>query len=616
MLLAASTVVIRLLSEGIIDSGDGLQHFHIARASWTTPLLLLDHWGKPLFTLLASPFAQLGLWGMTLFNALCFMATCLAADGLLRRHGGAARWFFAPLLLLVPEYGRMVLAGMTEPLFGLLTMLVLRLLHDERWSAASIVASFMPFARPEYVAFLPLVAIWLMLHRRWRALPLLGCGYALYALLGALFLHDALWYLHRDPYTGAAGIYGAGSPLHFIRSLPETMGTPLLVLSAASMAVGIILWVKRPGDRPTLKLLAVLALLPSVAILATHSFMWWTGMKGSLGLTRVLATAAPLTVMVSLWPISALIMHSRWRPVARSMVLVGIGISGTALSVASFLRVTPLPFPLDDYQRFLKKAGARVSELIPTDTRLVYYHPLIAHNTGLSPYSVDRARQCWGLDFSAHALGLAPNELLVWDSHFGPNEGGTPLDSLLNRDDLVLAEMMVPQERITVLGGYPFEVWIFHSGVQRRNTMEDTVFNMNSLREGLLDWRADSIPCPPRASDLCLDTVMFPLEVRMPSLPDHGVLYTEFRVRGSWTIGVCDDQRFELVFAEEADFQRLTYWSWTVENGDVDLFFRVPQRSTKVNSKLYVWNNHYCAIGLNSLSVTRTTISNATPVIP
>ncbi|MBK7945722.1 MAG: hypothetical protein IPJ85_10625 [Flavobacteriales bacterium] len=46
LLLAGASVGMRLVSEGIIDSGDGIQHYHIARGSWSSPMLLLDHWGN------------------------------------------------------------------------------------------------------------------------------------------------------------------------------------------------------------------------------------------------------------------------------------------------------------------------------------------------------------------------------------------------------------------------------------------------------------------------------------------------------------------------------------------------------------------------------------------
>jgi len=56
------------ISEGILESGDAISHYQLSRYSWKYPLHLLDHWGKPLFTLLSSPFAQLGFNGYLAFG--------------------------------------------------------------------------------------------------------------------------------------------------------------------------------------------------------------------------------------------------------------------------------------------------------------------------------------------------------------------------------------------------------------------------------------------------------------------------------------------------------------------------------------------------------------------
>ena len=104
-LWAVSMVLVRCMSDGLLEGGDSIQHYQIARYSWSDPELLLHHWGKPLFTLFASPFAQLGHWGMSLFNACCVLATAWAADVFLRRIGGLARWMFVPSLMLVPVQG-------------------------------------------------------------------------------------------------------------------------------------------------------------------------------------------------------------------------------------------------------------------------------------------------------------------------------------------------------------------------------------------------------------------------------------------------------------------------------------------------------------------------------
>ncbi|MBK9176302.1 MAG: DUF2029 domain-containing protein [Flavobacteriales bacterium] len=603
LMLAATTVVLRLLSDGIIDSGDGIQHYHIARASWKEPLLLLDHWGKPLFTLLSSPFAQLGLWGMTLFNALCLVLTCWAADGLLRAHGGAFRWLFAPLLLLVPEYGRMVLAGMTEPFFGMLTLLTLRALYDERpgWGAA--IASFTPFARPEFVAFFPFVGLRLVAGKQWRALPLLLLGSALYAIVGGFALGDPLWNVHRDPYQGAESVYGRGDPLHFVRNLPDSLGWPVLALTIASTLAAAILWRRHHQSHSGLALLGTVAALPTLAIIAVHSFLWWKGLKGSLGLTRVLATAAPLLAIVSLWPISYLLARMLKRPAPRWLIMGALGLIASAISGILFLKSTPLPYPLDGYQHFLRHAGERISTRLDREGSLTYYHPLIAHYSGLGPYAGGRARQCWGPDTASVALGLASHDLLAWDAHFGPNEGGTPLDMLLARADLELLELLVPKERMEVLGGFPFEVWLFRAGSQARSSNRTNFFDLGSTSMNNSALRADTIPCFEVSGARCLNTTEFPFEMMTPTFTGEDALWRGVLIRATFAFTSCDEGRAELVYTENCKEDRLLYWSWPVTQGEQTITFRLPPRSAGTESKLYLWNLNHCAIMVTSFRV-------------
>jgi hypothetical protein len=611
LLLAAAAVVLRLSSEGIIDSGDGIQHYHIARGSWHHPMLLLDHWGKPLFTLAASPFAQLGLWGMTLFNALCFLLTCWAADGIIRSHGPSLRWLFAPLLLLVPEYGRMVLAGMTEPFFGLLTLFVLRTLHDRRFRTAALIASFMPFARPEYIAFLPFVAAWLILQKNWRPLPLLLVGHAVYGLIGWLALGDPLWHFHRDPYTGAESVYGQGEYWHFVQRMPQSLGWPLLLLALASLIGAVSLrWRGRTNDS-AVSLLVVASLLPAAAIILVHSVLWAQGLKGSLGLTRVMATAAPLLGVFAIAPMSALLrlIKGSWR----MRVACPIGIAAIGFSVSGFLAQTPLPYPMDGYQRFLRMVGEQAKAVAQGDARVVFFHPMIAFHAGLDPYDSEHARQCWGLDTSAYALGLAENEVLAWDAHFGPNEGGAPIAMLLDRDDLEVVDVMVPDERMVVLGDQPMEAWFFKTGQQSRAHSVVEIFDQQASP---VQWRADSVPCPVPMSGICLNSGEFPLELLLDPLNDPNALYRELRVTVDLAIGVCASRSAELVYTETIEDRSLMYYAWPATSGRLDIRCRIPRRSPEASAKLYLWNLNACAITIDSLRVFATDTRRMPAITP
>src|SRR5690606_12785415 len=144
----------------------------------------------------------------------------------LKRAGNAVRWFHAPARLFVPVYGMMVIEGMTEILFGLLTILALRAAVENRPSLMAVIVSLMPFSRPEYVGFAPFALAWLILGRHWRSIPLLLAGHVVYAILSAIFQDDVLWGFTGDPYRGAKDIYSSGPLDHFFVHLHAIYGEP------------------------------------------------------------------------------------------------------------------------------------------------------------------------------------------------------------------------------------------------------------------------------------------------------------------------------------------------------------------------------------------------------
>ncbi|MCB9182596.1 MAG: hypothetical protein H6591_01665 [Flavobacteriales bacterium] len=598
LVCAMCAVAVRLLSTGIVESGDGVQHYQIARFSWSHPMLLLHHWGKPLFTLLSSPFAQLGQWGMALFNATCFVATCWAADGVLRRSSSALRWLFAPMLLLVPVYGGMVLGGMTEILFGALALVTVRLLTQERFALALSLASFLPFSRPEYVAFIPFAALWTIHLRQWKSLPWLLLGNLVYGIIGDFAFGDPLWAFRQDPYTGAADIYGSGDPLHFIAAAPAEFGAPLLWLLA--LAAPLLCWlVIRAATREDALRIVTLALLPALAIIAVHSFLWWKGLKGSLGLTRVLATAAPFIVLCVCWTLGAAI-RSRLTERYHAVIAVASVLLYAPWAWSAFQATQDIPRQADAYERFIMSAGEHAQELVVDGGRLIYFHPSIGLAAERDPF--DKAHTLVGLPANWREGGLRHGDLIAWDAHFGPNEGATPLETLLEESSLELVGMMAPEERMEVLGGHPFEVYFFRKGGALERFEDHRILFQSRLSAHAGSLRMDTLRCETAAS-LCFAGTEYPLSMEALELDAPGVLLSKLRVHGQLTAMAAELGEVNLVFAEESDQGKLSYWSERIHAGSFDVRFTVPPRDCRVRNKLYLWHLSAAPFRIDSLRI-------------
>jgi hypothetical protein len=585
---AVAPVAVRLRSTGLPDGTDALQHYLMARHAWQHPRLLLDQWGKPLFTLLASPFAQLGQWGMVLFNAICLFITAWAADGLLKRAGPLARWTYAPALLLVPVYGTMVLAGMTEVLFGMLAMLVVRALFDGRPALAMAITSFMPFARPEYIAFVPFAFAWVAWGRQWKALRWVLLGPVLYAVAGLLVLGDPFWPIHDGPYTDAHHIYGHGRPLHFVSQLQRIYGPSLMWTLGLALFCGILVWQRFHGDRPTLRLLLFIGLLPAMAIFIVHSILWWQGWKGSLGLTRVLATTAPLAVLCAVWPVIRMgdilfrTTPGRWVGTA----LGGLAYFGWAFN--AFIAERPIPIHAGSDDRFFRGVAEEVARIKGNFGRVLYYHPSLAYYAGLDPFDTRTVMQGWRPDTALPTWGLQDNDLIVWDAQFGPGEGETPLDMLLTRPGLELLALRVPDERMNLPDGKPYEVYYFaRRDAVRREEQLAFLDQASGLAPGTLH-RLDTLTCDPAPSGWCFTGTEFPIDLASIPLHHQDLIHAEVTVSGLLSLPEGGDM--DLVFAEEGASGRVSYWAERLRDGPFEVQYRVPPRDGSVENKIYVWN--------------------------
>lgn len=596
---AMLVVILRLLSPGIPESGDGVMHHLIARYSWQHPQLFLDHWGKPLFTLLSSSFAQIGLWGMTLFNALCFVATCWAADVALKERSTLGRWLFAPLLLCMPVYGFMVFSGLTEVLFGLMAVLAVVALYKERYALAMIAASFLPFARPEYVAVWPFLIAWVLWVRQWKALPWILFAHMVYATAGVFVYGDALWVFTRDPYTGAGSVYGQGPLLHFTDRIGHIYGAPFMWALTVTVMLAVTLAVRATTERRNLGFFTFCTVLPALAILVVHSFLWWKGLKGSLGLTRVLATGAPLgALFVCASPPAAM---NRWAPRKWMSSALGylVAVAYIFWAGMAFLEENPMPMHDSPAERVARKVGETVAVLKEGHGHVVHAPPLIMLFAGLDPFDTTAVQQ--GKD-------LRPNDLLVWDAAYGPNEGGMPLHAMLNDPNLDLIKVIVPEERWIVLGGHPMEYFLFVARPSQSHTSCSSLVRSGRWSAEVREVRCDSVPCVPgEQGALCLAGNEFPLEFRDLVWDTKDLLYAELNFS-------CNtNEPIRIVLEQNTPTGRVSYWLQEIGRGASTVTFHVPPHGPEVTHKLYLIDHDRKPIVLRDFNLELCCIRSSVP---
>ncbi len=441
-----------ILSRGTYGGADDIVHYKFSRYAWTMPSLLLDHWAKPLYTLVASFFAQFGFGGVRVMNALFASASGYLVYRYLQSTGH--RWPVWGMLfcLTAPLYFVMAYTGMTEILAGLilLALAILYLKGKPSWSA--LLLSFLPFVRTETIVFFPVFLLALILDEKWKPLWLLPAGLLVYSLAGWKHYGDFWWVIHRMPYTGAKEIYGHGSLLHFAGQAPVIFGIPLLLFFLLGMA-GLLRDSFHSSGRKRRSVLIrflFLYLFPLVYFSA-HSFVWWKGLGGSLGLLRVIVVIVPLMAVGAGegWKIFLEALRGKkWLgPLSGSLLMLFLAFQ--------VIRAHPHPDPRDAELETVYEACNWMKENGLVEHRVYYYHPFVFYYLGLNPWDGERSRE--KLPDPEHpGRDIPSGSVVVWDSHFGPNEGRLPLHRIEADSSLVLLRRFAPADDG---GGYELRIY-------------------------------------------------------------------------------------------------------------------------------------------------------------
>lgn len=461
LVLVAGLVALALLNNGILDTGDGLNHHFIARYSWQYPHLFLDHWGKPLYTIFSSPFAQAGMTGSVLFNIVVFVATCFLLRDVLCRLEMKHSWLVPVVLLSSPYYFDNIFAGLTETFFAFHVTLVLFFIFRRQWHWAAIAGSFILYSRSEGMLVLLLLGILLLWRRQWKSLPLLGVGYVLFAIAGKLVLNDSWWYFHNDPYQGNSW-YGHGPWYHFILGMPLIYGFVALLFAVPGLFLLVDHLLK---EKPARSAELVFSIGLFFLYLAAHSALWFFGIKGSLGLLRVMVGVIPLFVLFVFFGASLFRIESAvWKTLT-----VGL-FAGTAILQPFFYRNYPLQPEKEELLyggagRWLKHwfAGNKRPDVV------TIHHPTIFYYAGLTAFDEQHSPDFW------HAPPpfdkIRHGDMIVWDSYFGPNEGEVQLEEIESQPTLQLVRRFVPVAPVVTPRGAPHEVRLYVRGKVTADTV-------------------------------------------------------------------------------------------------------------------------------------------------
>lgn len=439
-------VVVHFLNELPLDVGDGIMHFNISQASWTDSTLFIHHWGKPLFILLSSSFAQFGMNGMVIFNVIVFSLTVYFGWKILNYFEipNFIQATFPLILLSVFDYTNSLLAGLTEPLFSLFITIAVWFIITNTWNWFAIIVSFTPFLRSEGQLVIVLAFVILLFSKQIRSIPFLILGFVLYGLIGLILIGDFWWYFTSNPYQWNNNIYGHGNWYDYITSYKQYLGNVGVLLTlTALISFFYLLKIKLWSLIQPILFLFISGIF--LGIIFIHSYFWANGLSGSLGLTRIATQGMPPFLILAIYytsSVEVMPIVNKLRSLFFLSLLVFIPIS--LLTSSHFPRkADALDKEILNAANFLKKQDIKGKTIF-------FHHPLFAYEMGSNTYTPDQPFVFYYCNGLVNDLGskIKPGDLIIRDSHFGPQEAGMNLKEFEESKDLIKIKKFISSYQV------------------------------------------------------------------------------------------------------------------------------------------------------------------------
>lgn len=428
---AVITAGVLYFFDGTGDSGDSIHHYLFARYAPFHTHLFFDHWAKPLYVLLASPFAQFGFIGVKIFNALVSLCTIFFTFKIAQVLNIKNAIVAAILVICCPLNFVLTFSGLTEPLFALFTSIGVFFTLKNKYISAALIISFLPFIRSEGLIIIGVFGFYFSLKKAWKILPLLSVGHIVYSIAGYFVHHDLLWVFKKIPYAHLSSRYGKGKLFHFVEQLNYVIGVPIYIL----FWVGVlsIIW-KSAKKRLTLEL-QVLIFLGFFGFFVAHTLFWYLGIFNSMGLNRVFVGVSPLIAIIALMGFNAStedIFKNKKTPkrIIQGLLIAYIFVFPFTQNPAAI--DWSIDMNLSEDQRDAQQVTDAISEYIGLNQRYVFAHPYLSEVLNIDHFD-DKQR----LNLTKSLMNyIQPGDLIIWESWFAVVEHGVTKEYLDKRTDL------------------------------------------------------------------------------------------------------------------------------------------------------------------------------------
>ena len=456
-------------SEGFVGDADSVTHYRFSRYSWRFPAFLLDHWAKPVFTLITSPFAQFGHTGVSVFNLLSGIASTWLVWLSAKKLGYSNRLLLPFLVFFTPIYTVLVISGQVEVLFGLFIMATVWLCLDKKYLWAAVVISFSHLVRTEGIIIIPIIGLFFLVKKQYRQIPWLLTGTIVYSIVGYFHFGDFFWLITQMPYTGKAEIFGTGSFWYYFDVWPKIFGVVNYLLIPLGILAILFKLLRKRESRHLDE--AILIILPFVIYFMAHVVMWYTGIGRSLGMYRYMVSIVPVGALLSLRGFNA-IFDFLERFTRSKIAGYFFGVVVMALFISIPFQRYRIPQKLDGMNIVMKQAADfMISEKL-NQNKLYYSDPAFEMFLVLDPFDDSKSRFRLPASSRPHHE-VKPGEIVVWEGHFMALEG-VKLEDLQNSPYYEMLGLFEPAHPFTIFET-DYKVAVFRRLDVAENTTEPEV---------------------------------------------------------------------------------------------------------------------------------------------
>ncbi|HKJ42011.1 MAG TPA: hypothetical protein VKA27_07940, partial [Sunxiuqinia sp.] len=168
--------------------------------------------------------------------------------------------------------------------------------------------------------------------------------------------------------------------------------------------------------------------------------------------TRVMAGIVPLFALTAVYGINK-IPGKLWLRHTVSILAV------VAIVYIPFEKYR-VPFQLDETTKLVKETSSWLIDQGWDDHLVFYYDPVFCHYLQIDPFDAQKARE--QIANHEHPEESVPEgAIVIWDGHFGPNEGQMPLDRLKNNPAFKEIYHVEPEHEIKMLNDHKYEIYVF-----------------------------------------------------------------------------------------------------------------------------------------------------------